>query len=148
MLLGPGDNGKSVFFYVEGSLLGTENIATRSLQDIDRDRSAKADLFGKFANIHADIPSTSLKTTGTFKMLTGGDRINAERKYQQPFTFVNYAKLHFSANELPYRFIDNPQSEGEKKRDPHLLKKLTTDEGLSGVLNVALDGLDRLLAHL
>ena len=29
MLLGPGDNGKSVFFYLEGSLLGTENIATR-----------------------------------------------------------------------------------------------------------------------
>jgi putative DNA primase/helicase len=166
MLLGPGDNGKSVFFYVEGSMLGTENIATRSLQDIDQDRFAKADLFGKFANIHADLPSTSLKKTGTFKMLTGGDRINAERKYQQPFTFVNCAKLHFSANELPatkdqtpaffdrwllielpYRFVDNPQSEGEKQRDPRLRDKLTTEEGLSGALNVALDGLDRLLAN-
>ena len=166
MLLGPGDNGKSVFFYVEGSLLGPENIATRSLQDIDRDRFAKADLFGKYANIYADIPNAALRTTGTFKMLTGGDRINAERKYQQSFTFVNYAKLHFSANELPftkdqtpaffnrwllielpYRFVDNPQYEGEKKRDPHLLKKLTTDEALSGILNVALDGLDRLLAN-
>ena len=99
-------------------------------------------------------------------MLTGGDRVNAERKYQQPFTFVNYAKLHFSANELPYtkdqtpaffdrwllielryRFVDNPQSEYEKKRDPHFLKKLTTDEALSGILNVALDGLDRLLTN-
>jgi putative DNA primase/helicase len=166
MLLGPGDNGKSVFFYVEGSLLGPENIATRSLQDIDRDRFAKADLFGKYANIYADIPNAALRTTGTFKMLTGGDRINAERKYQQPFTFVNFAKLHFSANELPftkdqtpaffnrwllielpYRFVDDPRSDGEKKRDPHLLKKLTTDEELSGVLNVALDGLDRLLAN-
>ncbi|MGB7901438.1 MAG: phage/plasmid primase, P4 family [Halobacteriota archaeon] len=166
MLLGPGDNGKSVFFYVEGSMLGTENIATRSLQDIDRDRFAKADLFGKYANIYADIPNTSLRTTGTFKMLTGGDRINAERKYQQPFTFVNYAKLHFSANELPYtkdqtpaffdrwllielpyRFVDDPQSKYEKKRDPHLLEKLTTDKELSGVLNIALDGLDRLLAN-
>jgi P4 family phage/plasmid primase-like protien len=166
MLLGPGDNGKSVFFYVEGSLLGPENMATRSLQDIDRDRFAKADLFGKYANIYADIPNAALRTTGTFKMLTGGDRINAERKYQQPFTFVNFAKLHFSANELPftkdqtpaffnrwllielpYRFVDNPQSEDEKKRDPHLLKKLTTDKVLSGILNVALDGLDRLLAN-
>jgi len=167
MLLGAGDNGKSVLLFVEGSLLGTENISTRGLQDLDRDRFAKADLFGKFANIHADISSTALAKTGAFKMLTGGDRIAAEKKYQQPFSFVNYAKLHFSANELPftkdqtpaffdrwllieppYRFVDNPRAESnEKRRNPRLLEQLITGEEISGILNIALDGLDRLLSN-
>ena len=167
MLLGQGDNGKSVLLFVEGSLLGIENMSTRGLQDLDRDRFAKADLFGKFANIHADISSTALAKTGTFKMLTGGDRITAERKYQQPFTFVNYAKLHFSANELPatkdqspaffdrwllieppYRFVDSPRADSnEKQRDPQLLEKLTNEQELAGILNLALNGLDRLLKN-
>jgi P4 family phage/plasmid primase-like protien len=167
MLLGPGDNGKSILLGVEGRLLGVDNISTRGLQDIDRDRFAKADLFGKFANIHADLSSTALVKTGAFKMLTGGDRLTAERKFQQPFTFVNFAKLHFSANELPatkdqthafferwllieppYRFVDHPRENGnEKRRDPRLLQKLTTNEELAGILNLALDGLDRLLTN-
>ena len=166
MLLGVGDNGKSVLLFVEGSFLGADNISTRGLQDLDRDRFAKADLFGKFANIHADISSTALAKTGAFKMLTGGDRIAAEKKYQHPFSFVNYAKLHFSANELPatkdqtpaffdrwllieppYRFVDNPLADNEKRRNPRLLEQLTTEKELSGILNMALDGLDRLLSH-
>jgi putative DNA primase/helicase len=167
MLLGPGDNGKSVLLSVEGSLLGTENISARALQDIERDRFAKADLFGRFANIYADLSSTALVKTGTFKLLTGADRVTAERKYKDPFTFVNYAKLHFSANELPttkdqtpaffdrwilleppYRFVNHPREHcNEKQRDPHLLEKLTSEEELSGILNLALDGLDRLLTN-
>ena len=167
MLLGPGDNGKSVFLAVEGSLLGKENISARGLQDLERDKFAKADLFGKFANIHADLSSTGLVKTGTFKLLTGGDRVTAERKYKDPFTYVNYAKLHFSANELPATkdqtpaffnrwillepascFVDKPrENSNEKVKDPHLLEKLTTEEELSGILNLALDGLNRLLAN-
>jgi len=167
MLLGSGDNGKSIFLNVEGSLLGSENISTRGLQDLDRDRFAKADLYGKFANIYADLSSTALVKTGVFKMLTGGDRLTAERKYQHPFKFINYAKMHFSTNELPvtkdqtpaffdrwllieppYRFVDQPRENcNEKQRDPQLLQKLTTDEELAGILNLALDGLDRLLQN-
>jgi putative DNA primase/helicase len=167
MLLGPGDNGKSVLLGVEGSLLGKQNISARGLQELERDKFAKADLFGKFANIYADLSSIGLQKTGTFKLLTGRDHITAERKYKDPFTYINYAKLHFSANELPatkdqtpaffdrwllieppYRFVDHPRENcNEKQRDPQLLEKLTTDEELAGILNLALEGLDRLLAN-
>lgn len=34
-------------------------------------------------------------------MLTSGDRISAERKGQDPFNFTPFAKLVFSANEIP-----------------------------------------------
>ena len=36
------------------------------------------------------------------KNSAGGDPIPAERKFQPPFKFVNYAKLLFSANEMPH----------------------------------------------
>jgi len=35
-------------------------------------------------------------------MLTGEDQITADRKFKDPISFINYAKLLFSANELPY----------------------------------------------
>ena len=34
-------------------------------------------------------------------MLVSGDFIRAQKKYGQPFEFSNYAKLIFSANEIP-----------------------------------------------
>ncbi len=163
MLLGPGDNGKSVLINVLNALLGTDNVSHRSLQEIEFDRFAVADLFGKFANTYADIDSTALKHTGKFKMATGRDRMKGEKKFQGTFYFYNYAILIFSCNDLPptydtadafydrwiliefpYKFVDNPRAENEKKRDPHLLEKLTTPEELSGILNWALEGLMRL----
>ena len=52
-------------------------------------------------NTFADLKSIKLSETGNFKMLVSGDSITAERKFEQPFTFRNYAKLIFSANEIP-----------------------------------------------
>ena len=40
------------------------------------------------------------KVTG-FKKLVTGDRVNVERKGQDPFEFNNYAKFLFSANNIP-----------------------------------------------
>lgn len=167
MLYAPGDNGKSVLLNVLNALLGEENISHRSLQDLDNDKFATADLFGKFANTYADIDAAALRHTGKFKMATGGDPIPAQKKYCGTFNFKNYAVLWFSANELPrtrdmseafydrwiliempYTFVDDPmRGTNERQRDPHLLEKLMTPEELSGILNRALKGLDRLLEN-
>jgi len=161
MCLGDGANGKSTLLGLIEALLGKDNVATPPLQSLVYNRFAAAELFGKLANIHADLPPTPLAQTGMFKMLTGGDTIYAERKHRDPFTFVSYAKLIYSANALPQtadlteafwrRWIivefPNRFSEGDPKTDPHILKKLTTSEELSGFLNWALEGLKRLLEN-
>lgn len=161
MALGGGSNGKSTLLRLVEILFGRENVATPPLQKLLYNRFAAAELFGKLTNIHADLPPTPLAQTGVFKTLTGGDTIYAERKHQNPFNFVNYAKLIYSANELPqtadlteafwrrWIIIEFPNTfpEGDPKTDPHILKKLTAPEELSGFLNWALEGLKRLLEN-
>ncbi|GAI17012.1 unnamed protein product, partial [marine sediment metagenome] len=72
-----------------------------SLQAIEYQRFAVADLFGKLVNLYADIPSTKMEHVGVFKMLTGGDTIGAEKKFRDRFGFNNYARLVFSTNKPP-----------------------------------------------
>jgi putative DNA primase/helicase len=68
---------------------------------------------------------------------------------------MNTAKLIFSANEIPALKYEDDAYYGRwviipfdnsvyGREDTQLLKRLTTDNELSGILNWALDGLDRL----
>jgi len=155
LLVGDGSNGKSTFINVLKALLGIDNIASRSLQELELNRFAKASLFGKLANLYADLPDQALKSVGIFKILTGGDPVTAEHKFHNGFTFVNYAKMVFSCNRIPEVFEDTtaffrrliivtfPNSFKEQA-DQNLLAKLTTPEEMSGFLNWALEGLRRL----
>jgi len=157
VLLGDGDNGKSTLLNVITALLGPENIATETLYRLTANRFSPAELYGKLANISADIGPDELRHTGTIKMLTGGDWITAERKNRDPFPYRNYAKLTFSCNQLPRtpdetlaffkRFIvlTLDQTILKDRQDPRLLEKLTTESELSGILNWALKGLTRCL---
>jgi P4 family phage/plasmid primase-like protien len=164
MLVGDGANGKSTLLEVLTAFLGKENVSSVALQDLLTNRFAAAELYGKLANIYADLPADILKDTGKFKILTGGDLITAERKFKNLFQFVNYAKLIFSTNNVPYasdqsdafyrrwiiinfpyKFVDNPTNQNENKKDDQILKKLITPEELSGILNECIENLPRLL---
>jgi putative DNA primase/helicase len=101
MFIGEGANGKSTLLAALRDFLGKDNIAAAELKELAENRFAKAELDGKLANLAPDISSEALEQTGTFKALTGGDRIKAERKHQDPFHFENHAKLIFSANTVP-----------------------------------------------
>jgi putative DNA primase/helicase len=159
MLLGDGANGKSTLLEALRALLGPENTTAISLQEIASNRFAAAEIAGKLANIYPDLPRSILKDTGIIKALTGGDRIKAEKKFRDPFTFVNQAKLIFSANILPevddrtYAFwrrwviIYCPNKFEGEKADRTLLEKLKRPEELSGALNLALMGLKDLEAN-
>lgn len=158
MFLGEGDNGKSTLLNLIHAFLGEENVVDPTLQELIYDKFQKAALFGKLANIAADIPNTAIKHTGVFKMLTGQDRIRAQEKFKKPFDFHNHAKLMYSANELPptsdrtrafwRRWIilkfSNIFPRGDPRTDPRMLEKLTTPAELSGFLNWALEGMRRL----
>lgn len=103
ILQGTGENGKSTFLNILNKLLGSDNVSNMTLQDLGnkQNRFASANLFQKEANLFADVDSEFLKSTGLLKALTGGDRLSAEFKGKDHFMFVNFAKLIFSANELP-----------------------------------------------
>jgi putative DNA primase/helicase len=140
--------------------IGKGNASAMSLQRLESDRFAVAALYGKLANICADLPSNKLKETSTFKAITGGDPLTGEYKFRDSFTFCPFCKLLFSANRMPLspddsnaffrrwlviRFI-RVFREGAPGTLPQrvLLERMTTPGELSGLLNLALvagDGL-------
>jgi P4 family phage/plasmid primase-like protien len=157
LLNGSGRNGKGTLLHIIRRFLGSQNVSSESLHRLLENRFATAQLYGKLANIDADLSKESLKNTGLLKKLTGGDAISAENKFMRPFTFVNHAKLIFSTNGISQTtdetdaFFSRPiivnfphQFLGEKS-DPYLLEKLTTEDELSGLLKIVLKRLPRVL---
>ena len=158
-LIGQGQNGKSVMLNLLKAFIGDTNFASQTLQSLEEDKFAVAELYGKIANLCSDLPSNEQTTTGTFKQLTGEDTINGNMKFKQtPIQFKNEAKLIFSANEMPLTSDDRKAfwrrwlflkfeaefPEAATKTDPKMIDKLVTPQELSGFLNKALDGLNRL----
>ena len=159
LLVGSGGNGKSTFLNMISAFLGENNISSLSLQELNS-KFKTGLLHGKLANIGDDISHESVKDTSLFKKLSTGDRVTAEFKNQDPFTFRNYAKLIFSANKIPH-FNDNSQGLKDRlvivpfnqrirstgKEDPYFESKITTDEAKSALFNIAIKGLNRLLSN-
>ena len=159
MFLGGGANGKSTTLKVLGRLLGEDNTTDKELQKIIYDKFAVGSLHGKLANIAPDISDKAVERTGIFKAIVGGDRINASVKFKDDFDFYPYIKLIFSANRLPkseddsyayarrWILISFPNTFEGKNCDLNILDVLTTPEELSGLFNLAIIGLKRLLAN-
>ena len=159
MLTGPGGNGKSTWLDLLVTFLGRQNTSSKSLQKMESDRFAASGLVGKMANICADLPSAALVGTSMFKAITGGDMIPAEYKYGDPFDFIPFSRLLFSANQPPRSpdssqgfydrwvvipFVGRFRESDEEVGRSEMHAKLTSDTELSGLLNRALDALPRL----
>jgi len=157
MFVGGGANGKSTLIKLIKTLLGPENCASVALQHLEMDKFALASLFGKLANLYADLPSRALQQTSIFKMLVGEDLIPGEQKFKNKFFFTNYSKQIFSCNQVPKSPDDSdaffrrwiilvfPNKFLNEKADKKLMQKLTTSTELSGFLNYAIAGYKRLL---
>ncbi len=161
LLLGSGGNGKSTWLRIARALYGYENTATRSLHELNEKTFARVDLFGRLANICGDLDARTLERSDTFKQITGGDAISGERKYSHAFDFTSYAKLIFSANQMPPtadqtlayfdRWLIVPMGQrirGTDREVPGLAHALTSDRGeMEGLLQAAVAGLRRLMAR-
>ena len=153
ILIGGGQNGKSVFLDLIEQFLGPYNVTHRELQDFDEDGFAANNLEGKLANLATEIGEQELSDTTTFKKLTGRDTIDAPVKFEKPLTFENYATLMFATNEMPvfgqdnhaiwrrWVFVDFPytfDATDPAAKDPEpkdvLMDRLTDDEQLEGLL--------------
>ena len=159
LLHGDGENGKSKLLSLIGKFLGEENISSIGLQDLNQ-RFAPVNLYGKSANVVADMSDADLKRTARLKQLTGGDLITAEPKFKNAFTYFNFAKLIYSCNKVPLTedksraffrrviFIPFPNRfvVGENA-DENILKKLTTEKELSGLFNIAVESLKNITGN-
>jgi putative DNA primase/helicase len=155
-LLGSGANGKSTYLNLVREFLGPENCSAVSLQSLADNRFSMALLDNRLANIFPDLPASGIRDAAVIKGLTGGDTMMAEHKFEKPFNLQNSAKLLFSANKAPrlsedsdaiWRrlvIVDFPNQFMGTKADSNLVDKLTTPEELSGLLNAALEALQRL----
>lgn len=160
ILTGDKANGKSTYLDMIKTLLGDENTSALDLNELG-DRFKTAELFGKLANIGDDIGDEFIANPAIFKKLTSGDRLNAERKGQDPFDFNSYAKLLFSANNIPRikdksgavldRLIIIPFnatfSADDPDYDPYIKYKLRSEECMKYLIRVGLEGLKRVLSN-
>lgn len=169
MFVGEGRNGKTKSLELLKMLVGISSCAALPIYALKGDSFCISELFGKKLNIAGDLNSGDLKETGTFKQLTGRDVIDAKRKFLNNIRFVNHAKMLFACNtlprvydyslgfwgrwillEFPYTFVSQEEYDSRedlaklKIKDPDIIKKITTEEEMSGFLNYALDGLKRL----
>lgn len=160
MLYGEGSNGKSIFLRLLITFIGSENVSGVSLQKLETDKFAVANLYGKLLNVYPDLKDQAVYHSDIFKTLVGCDRVDGEKKFKDAFSFYNKARLIFSANKIPavkndefayfrrWILINFPNIfEEGKNDDKDLFDKLTTPEELSGYLNLALEGLKRVLRH-
>ena len=158
VIVGAAAAGKSVLLRVLNDvLLGRKNVSNVSWQALS-ERFKTAELFGKLANIFADLPTKNIDDNGIFKALVGEDYLTVEKKNKNPFSFQSNARLLFSCNSIPKNYGD--KSEGfyrrliiirfnyavpKEKRDPELLEKLRMEA--DGIFLFALEGLRRLMGQ-
>lgn len=158
VIVGVASAGKSVLLRVLNDiLLGRKNVSNIPWQALS-ERFKTAELFGKLANIFADLPTKNIDDNGIFKALVGEDYLTAEKKNKDPFSFRSSARLLFSCNSIPKNYGD--KSEGfyrrliiirfnytvpQDKCDPELLEKFRMEA--DGIFMFSLKGLHRLISN-
>lgn len=147
-----GNTGKSVDGDVWKKMLGIEQIANVSFKDLATDRWALGRVWGKRLILIGDQGPEAINNSENFKMLTGGDPVDAEMKGIQHFTYTYSGAILVSTNHMPVfnddkgehmaerlKFLHCRNTIPEADRDPFLRDKLSHE--LSGILNWALEGL-------
>lgn len=160
ILVGDKANGKSTYLDLICYMLGENNISALDLADLSATYKT-AEIAGKLANVGDDIGDDFIKNPAIFKKLVSGDRITVERKYLDPFNFNSYAKLLFSANNIPRikdksgavlsRLIIVPFnasfSKSDEDYDPYIKYKLRSEESVQYLIKLGVEGLKRVLEN-
>lgn len=156
IFVGAGDTGKTTLLEVITHLLGRENISSISLQKMSSDKFSAAHLYEKHGNLVDELSARDITDTGAFKMATGGGTVVGEYKFGNQFAFHNFSKFTFACNRIPdvgdtndeayfNRWIVIRFENTIKKAIPNFIDTLRTEEERSGLFNLAMEGLHRLL---
>jgi len=158
-LLGLGRNGKGIYERLMKRFFGASAFRDMALSEVTKNNFAAGNFYKKLGWIATEQSGKKKATIGTdfIKLVTGFGSIDADRKNLSRIQFEAYFQTivdtnampkiedtsigwmeRFCKQDLPYVFVSNPDPKNplEKKKDPHLFSKLTTDEELSGILNL------------
>jgi len=162
LLVGSGANGKGTFLSVVRSLLGSDNTSSIELQTLANEKDAVAQFYESVANIDDDLSARQIGAgLGMFKKLVAGEHVRGRQLYEEGFEFQATGKHLYAANEVPkvdvpdedeafwrrWVLVEFPNHYPPSQRDPDLSDRLSTPGALSGVLNWAIEGWDRLLEN-
>ena len=160
IFIGDKANGKSTYMDCLTYMVGADNCTALDLCELG-DRFRTAELFSKLLCAGDDIGDEFIANAAIFKKVTSGDPIVVERKGLNPFTLYNYAKPIYSANNIPRikdktgavldRLVIVPFnasfSKNDANYDPYIKYKLRTERAMEYLIQLALDGLKRVLAN-
>ena len=158
LILGKGGEGKSRVGLIMRSLLGV-NMNISSIQKVEHNRFARADLEHKLLLVDDDMKMEALKDTNYIKsIVTLEDKMDLERKSKQSVQGTLYVRflclgngslsaLHdrsygFYRRQLILTTKDRP---ADRADDPYLIDKLRQEA--DGIFLWALEGLRRLLKN-
>lgn len=150
-----GNNGKSTLIKMLQNF--ADGLHTNVPLDKFEDDTSVYSMIGKLLNVADDIDASYLEKSSNFKTIASGDPVMVRPIYSSAITFQNKSTLVFTCNELP---VFKDKSGGIKrrmqiipcdayvtKRDPDIDDKLSSDNAKSYLLNLALAGVERILAN-
>lgn len=150
VLLGSGNNGKSVLLEVLASLF--DKVTYLDLKQIEDERYVHH-IQGAWLNVASELAYKSIESTATIKACIAGEMIQAAPKYHKGFSFRPRAKIAFATNGLPR---NNDTSQGYFRRlliinmdynvskpNRNIVRELK--EELPGIFIWAIEGLRRLM---
>jgi putative DNA primase/helicase len=156
ILLGDGDNGKTVLIRTVIRLLGDQLVHAQRVEDLDKNRFVMGSLFGKYLFVDDDVKAGARLPDGMLKTISEEKVVSAEFKYLPSFNFVvrtvpvllcnNIPSLADLSHGMQRRLMVIPFDRRftDEDRDPELFERIWAKE-LPGVLNRALAGYQRLL---
>jgi P4 family phage/plasmid primase-like protien len=145
--------GRSTILAGLGAMLGPR-AGVLSLSDLDRTSFALTNLPGKTLVTATEQPSTFMRGGGVLNAIISGEPIQIDLKFRDPIEVTPRCKIAWAMNELPrvgspddgifrrVRVLSIPEIP-EKDRDPQVKEDVKASG--AGILNWALDGLERLL---
>lgn len=158
LMIGKGGEGKSRIGLVMRELFGS-SMYTGSLQKVETNRFARADLEYKLVFVDDDMKTEALPQTNNIKtIVTLEDKIDIERKGVQSVQGTLYSRfacfgngslhaLHDKSNGFYRRqlLLTIREQPADRKDDPFLIDKLRTER--DGIFLWALEGLHRLIKN-
>jgi putative DNA primase/helicase len=158
LTVGPTRGGKGIIGRILGALVGRRNVAGPTLSSLGEDFGL-APLIGKPLAVISDARFTGRNTGMMVERLlsiSGEDTLTVNRKYKEQWTGKLPSRLHIISNELPKlgdasmavvgRIVLLQLTRSWLGKEDFGLEPALYDE-LSGILNWALDGLERLTVH-
>lgn len=156
LLIGSGANGKTVLMDTVRALVGIENVSAVQPSQFEN-KFQRAHLNGKLVNIVTEIPEGHVIADAILKAIVSGELITAEHKHKPPFEFEPFCTCWFGTNHMPQTrdfsdaffrrtiILEFNRTFAEYEQDLKLKHKIKQE--MPGILNLALQGLGRLLKN-